>query len=153
MKECTGARPPVYSILYQSSLPRRGDDFLLYKEIAPKDKLQKTSLYSERNSRYSEKNYRYSERKSDYSERNQDSDRLLSEGKENGSLERFPFTFLRKVRDSNPRYPKGVYRISSPARSITLPTFLRCFADAKVGINYETAKLFGKFFGFLFSNL
>ena len=30
---------------------------------------------------------------------------------------------LRKVRDSNPRYPKGVYRISSPARSITLPTF------------------------------
>ena len=31
---------------------------------------------------------------------------------------------LRKVRDSNPRYPKGVYRISSPARSITLPTFL-----------------------------
>ena len=29
----------------------------------------------------------------------------------------------RKVRDSNPRYPKGVYRISSPARSITLPTF------------------------------
>ena len=31
--------------------------------------------------------------------------------------------FLRKVRDSNPRYPKGVYRISSPARSITLPTF------------------------------
>ena len=30
----------------------------------------------------------------------------------------------RKVRDSNPRYPKGVYRISSPARSITLPTFL-----------------------------
>ena len=32
---------------------------------------------------------------------------------------------LRKVRDSNPRYPKGVYRISSPARSITLPTLLR----------------------------
>ena len=31
---------------------------------------------------------------------------------------------LRKVRDSNPRYPKGVYRISSPARSFTLPTFL-----------------------------
>ncbi len=31
---------------------------------------------------------------------------------------------VRKVRDSNPRYPKGVYRISSPARSITLPTFL-----------------------------
>ena len=31
---------------------------------------------------------------------------------------------LRKVRDSNPRYPKRVYRISSPARSITLPTFL-----------------------------
>ena len=33
-------------------------------------------------------------------------------------------TNSRKVRDSNPRYPKGVYRISSPARSITLPTFL-----------------------------
>ena len=30
----------------------------------------------------------------------------------------------RKVRDSNPRYPKRVYRISSPARSFTLPTFL-----------------------------
>ena len=29
----------------------------------------------------------------------------------------------RKVRDSNPRYPKGVYRISSPAHSVTLPTF------------------------------
>ena len=34
-----------------------------------------------------------------------------------------PFV-LRKVRDSNPRYPKGVYRISSPAHSVTLPTFL-----------------------------
>ena|GEM_PF-6056212 len=34
---------------------------------------------------------------------------------------RFP---SRKVRDSNPRYPQGVYRISSPAHSITLPTFL-----------------------------
>lgn len=32
----------------------------------------------------------------------------------------------RKVRDSNPRYPKRVYRISSPARSFTLPTFLKC---------------------------
>ena len=146
--------PPVYSPYAINHRSLAGAMiFLLYKEIAFKDKLQKTSLYSERNSRYSERNSRYSERKSDYSERNQDSDRLLSEGKENGSLERFPFTFLRKVRDSNPRYPKGVYRISSPARSITLPTFLRCFADAKVGINYETAKLFGKFFGFLFSNL
>ncbi len=36
---------------------------------------------------------------------------------------------------------------------INLPiSFLRCFADAKVVINYETAKLFGNFFGFLFSN-
>ena len=26
-------------------------------------------------------------------------------------------------------------------------TFLRCFADAKVVINYETAKLFLNFFG------
>ena len=31
-------------------------------------------------------------------------------------------------------------------------TFLRCFADAKVVINYETAKLFAKFFGFFLSN-
>ncbi len=30
----------------------------------------------------------------------------------------------RKVRDSNPRYPQWVYRISSPAHSVTLPTFL-----------------------------
>ena len=37
----------------------------------------------------------------------------------------------RKVRDSNPRYPKGVYRISSPARSITLPTFLFLFCGCK----------------------
>ena len=47
------------------------------------------------------------------------------------------FLFLRKVRDSNPRYPKGVYRISSPARSITLPTFLSFFAVAKVIIKNE----------------
>lgn len=36
----------------------------------------------------------------------------------------FLFPLWRKVRDSNPRYPKGVYRISSPAHSVTLPTFL-----------------------------
>ena len=52
----------------------------------------------------------------------------------------------RKVRDSNPRYPKRVYRISSPARSITLPTFLRCltlfslFAAAKVVIKMKNGK-------------
>ena len=40
-----------------------------------------------------------------------------------------PFA-LRKVRDSNPRYPQWVYRISSPAHSVTLPTFL--LADAKI---------------------
>ena len=55
---------------------------------------------------------------------------------------------LRRVRDSNPRYPKGVYRISSPARSITLPTLLFRFADAKVVIISETAKYFRFFFCF-----
>ena len=35
----------------------------------------------------------------------------------------FSFYAWRKMRDSNPRYPKGVYRISSPAHSVTLPIF------------------------------
>ena len=57
----------------------------------------------------------------------------------------FPDFFKRKVRDSNPRYPKGVYRISSPARSITLPTFLftpythtceRCVAESNRSIRF-----------------
>ena len=40
---------------------------------------------------------------------------------------------LRKMRDSNPRYPKGVYRISSPAHSITLPIFqMRCKGNNKI---------------------
>ena len=49
----------------------------------------------------------------------------------------------RKVRDSNPRYPERVYRISSPARSITLPTFLRN-AGAKVVIFFVSAKYFSE---------
>ena len=44
-----------------------------------------------------------------------------------------PYMIKRKVRDSNPRYPKRVYRISSPARSITLPTFPKCGCKS---INY-----------------
>ena len=45
-----------------------------------------------------------------------------------------PYMIKRKVRDSNPRYPKRVYRISSPAQSITLPTFQIC--ECKGTINF-----------------
>ena len=44
------------------------------------------------------------------------------------------------VRDSNPRYPKRVYRISSPARSFTLPTFL--FRFAKLIYIFGSTKFF-----------
>ena len=49
--------------------------------------------------------------------------RILFPTQKREAVTRLPLVYLRKVRDSNPRYPKGVYRISSPARSITLPTF------------------------------
>ena len=55
---------------------------------------------------------------------------------------------LRKVRDSNPRYPKGVYRISSPARSITLPTFLSVFAGAKLRNYFCCTKYSATFFDY-----
>ena len=62
----------------------------------------------------------------------------MKKGNRWGSLLRY----LRRVRDSNPRYPKGVYRISSPARSITLPTLLFLFADAKLITFPDTTKGF-----------
>ena len=52
---------------------------------------------------------------------------------------------LRKMRDSNPRYPERVYRISSPAHSVTLPIFLFCCT--KVQLFFESAKLIALFIG------
>ncbi len=50
--------------------------------------------------------------------------RMMKRGKIKKAFTVLVEAFWRKVRDSNPRYPKGVYRISSPAHSVTLPTFL-----------------------------
>ncbi len=50
---------------------------------------------------------------------------------------------LRKMRDSNPRYPKRVYRISSPAHSVTLPIFLN---NAKVILNSHISNNSPSFF-------
>ena len=44
------------------------------------------------------------------------------------------------MRDSNPRYQKAVYRISSPAHSITLPIFL--FRGTKIIIIFRLCKIF-----------
>lgn len=44
------------------------------------------------------------------------------------------------MRDSNPRYPKRVYRISSPAHSVTLPIFLN--ECANVIIIWQCPKFF-----------
>ena len=57
--------------------------------------------------------------------------------------------FLRKVRDSNPRYSKAVQRISSPPRSITPATFLNivCFLQCKITHFPDTAQFYRKKFG------
>ncbi len=60
------------------------------------------------------------------------------------------------MRDSNPRYPKGVYRISSPAHSVTLPIFPLqrfFFADAKITFIIEKRKLDEVYFKLRINNL
>ena len=52
-----------------------------------------------------------------------DNEHLKVYNKKEKPVMSFSFYAWRKMRDSNPRYPKGVYRISSPAHSVTLPIF------------------------------